>query len=69
MNNIDKKEGILYTQNADVPIEERVFFREGKGVTATSEHYRIATPEEIAAWENWRAWQQTIEEPLSAGIM
>ena len=35
-------------QNQDnLPIEERVFFREGKGVSATSEYYRIATPQEV----------------------
>ena len=51
MNRLEKKEGVYYTQNiADLPIEERVFFREGKGVTATNEHYRVATEDEIAAW-------------------
>ena len=51
MNRLEKKEGVYYTQNIDdLPIEERVFFREGKGVTATNEHYRVATEDEIAAW-------------------
>lgn len=58
MNNLNKKEGVLYTQNKDVAIEERVFFSEGKGVSATSEHYRVATPEEIAAWQEWREKQE-----------
>lgn len=55
MNTIKKREGVYYTQNVDnLPIEERVFFREGKGVTATSEYYREATDEEVAAWREYR---------------
>lgn len=51
MNTLNKKEGVYYTQNVeDLPIEERVFFREGKGVSATNEYYRVATAEEIFAW-------------------
>lgn len=51
MNTLNKKEGVYYTQNVeDLPIEERVFFREGKGVSATNEYYRVATAEEISAW-------------------
>lgn len=54
MNRLEKKEGVYYTQNIDdLPIEERVFFREGKGVSATSEHYRVATDEEIIAWKEY----------------
>ncbi|MBE6308882.1 MAG: hypothetical protein E7087_06260 [Bacteroidales bacterium] len=52
MNKLEKQEGVYYTQNIEnLPIEERVFFREGKGVSATSDNYRVATAEEIAAWE------------------
>ncbi|MBE6295245.1 MAG: hypothetical protein E7086_01895 [Bacteroidales bacterium] len=55
MNKLEKKEGVYYTQNIEnLPIEERVFFREGKGVSATSEYYRKATAEEIAAWEKYK---------------
>ena len=55
MNTLEKKEGFYYTQNVDdLPIEERVFFREGKGVSATSEYYRIATPQEVEAWLQWQ---------------
>lgn len=55
MNKLEKKEGVYYTQNIeDLPIEERVFFREGKGVSATSENYRQATATEIAAWEEYK---------------
>ena len=56
MNRLEKQEGIYYTQNTDeLPIEERVFFREGKGVSATSEHYRVATPQEIEEWEEYKS--------------
>ena len=59
MNTLEKKEGVYYTQNVDgLPIEERVFFREGKGVSATSEYYRIATPQEVEAWQQWQKEQE-----------
>ena len=59
MNTLEKKEGVYYTQNQDnLPIEERVFFREGKGVSATSEYYRIATPQEVEAWQQWQKEQE-----------
>lgn len=55
MNKLEKKEGVYYTQNIEnLPIEERVFFREGKGVSATSENYRIATEAELDAWEEYK---------------
>lgn len=55
MNKLEKKEGIYYTQNVEnLPIEERVFFREGKGVSATSENYRVATTQEVAQWEEYK---------------
>lgn len=48
MNGLKKQDGIYYTQNIEnLPIEERVFFSEGKGISATSEYYREATAEEI----------------------
>ena len=56
MNKLEKQEGVYYTQNIDeLPIEERVFFREGKGVSATSEYYRIATAEELDSWRQWQS--------------
>lgn len=59
MNTLKKIEGVYYTQNIDnLPIEERVFFRQGKGVSATSEHYRVATTEELAAWEEYKKKQE-----------
>ena len=59
MNQLEKMEGIYYTQNVEgLPTEERVFFREGKGVSATSDNYRVATPEEVAAWRAWMEEQE-----------
>ena len=56
MNKLEKQEGVYYTQNIEnLPIEERVFFREGKGVSATSEHYRVATVDEISSWKAYQA--------------
>ena len=56
MNKLEKQEGIYYTQNIEnLPIEERVFFREGKGMSATSEHYRVATQAEISSWKAYQA--------------
>lgn len=62
MNTLKKQEGVYYTQNIEnLPIEERVFFREGKGISATNENYRIATDIEIA---NWKEYQRKQEEEL-----
>ena len=59
MNKLEKQEGVYYTQNIEnLPIEERVFFREGKGVSATSEHYRVATADEISSWKAYQAEQE-----------
>ena len=55
MNKLEKQEGVYYTQNIEnLPIEERVFFREGKGVSATNEYYRVATSQEIIEWEEYK---------------
>lgn len=63
MNTLKKKEGVYYTQNVEnLPIEERVFFREGKGMSATNENYRVATTEEIAAWEELKKNQNEEEQ-------
>lgn len=63
--NILKNTGVYYTQNIEnLPIEERVFFREGKGVNATGDYYRVATAEELAEWEEYKKKQ---EEELKAG--
>lgn len=62
MNTLKKQDGVYYTQNIDdLPIEERVFFREGKGMSATNENYRVATDIEIA---NWKEYQRKLEEEM-----
>lgn len=62
MNILKKIEGVYYTQNIEnLPIEERVFFREGKGVSATNENYRVATEYEI---EQWKEYQKKQEEEI-----
>lgn len=62
MNKLEKQEGVYYTQNIEnLPIEERVFFREGKGMSATNEYYRIATPAELAAWDEYKKQQESID--------
>lgn len=62
MNTLKKIEGVYYTQNIEnLPIEERVFFREGKGVGATNENYRVATDKEI---EEWKEYQKKQEEEM-----
>lgn len=59
MNILEKQEGVYYTQNIEnLPIEERVFFREGKGMSATSEYYRVATQIELDAWEEYKKQQE-----------
>lgn len=59
MNTLKKIEGVYYTQNVDnLPIEERVFFKEGKGVNATSEYYRVATEEELEEWKEYLKKQE-----------
>ena len=59
MNKLEKKEGVYYTQNIEnLPIEERVFFREGKGVSATSENYRVATAAELNQWTEYKKQQE-----------
>ena len=64
MNTLEKKEGVYYTQRAELPIEKRVFFREGKGVNATSQYYRVATEEEI---KDWKEYQRNINEEYERG--
>lgn len=62
MNKLEKQDGVYYTQNIEnLPIEERVFFREGKGVSATSEHYRVATDLELQQWQQWQEEQENIK--------
>lgn len=59
MNTLKKIEGVYYTQNIEnLPIEERVFFREGKGIGATNENYRVATDTEIEEWKEFQKKQE-----------
>ena len=61
MNTLEKQEGVYYTQNTDnLPIEERVFFREGKGMSATSDNYRVATADELSLWEQYKKEQELL---------
>ena len=57
-----KDTGVVYTQNAELPIEERVFFRQAMGMNADDKHFRPATKEEIAEHE---AWQKEQDELLN----
>ena len=60
MNKLEKQEGVYYTHNIEnLPIEERVFFREGKGVSATSQHYRVATTTELDDWAEYNKQQDS----------
>ena len=54
MNTMKANEGKWLTQVADLPIEERGFFKELTGVKATTEYFREATEQEVAEWEEWK---------------
>ena len=61
MNTLKKIEGVYYTQNIEnLPIEERVFFREGKGISATNENYRVATSKEVEEWKEFQKKQENL---------
>jgi hypothetical protein len=51
MEKLEKKEGVVYTQNKELLIEERVFFVEG--VVADKDDYRIATEQELMDKEEY----------------
>lgn len=52
MENLEKVEGKYYTQNVDeLPIEERVFFTQGK--VANVNDFRFAIEQEISAWREY----------------
>ena len=44
---IDK--GVFFTQSAELPIEERVFFRQAIGIGVNDGRFREATAEELEA--------------------
>lgn len=57
MEKLNKIEGKFYTQNIDeLPIEERVFFREGLVVNV--DDFRIATEDEVDAWREYQRKQE-----------
>lgn len=51
MEKLEKIEGVVYTQNKELPIEERIFFVEG--VVADKNDYRIATEQELIEKEEY----------------
>ena len=44
-----KNNGVVYTQNEELPIEERVFFREAIGMGVNDGRFREATEAELMA--------------------
>lgn len=62
MNELKAIEGVWYTQNGELPIEQRVFFREGVGNAMTLENYREATDAEVAEWEEYKRKQEEFVE-------
>ena len=54
MNRLIAREGKWLTQRAELPIEERGFFKEITGIKATYEYFREATEQEVAEWEEYR---------------
>ena len=56
MEKLNRIEGVTYTQNAELPIEERVFFVEG--LVADKNDYRPATSEEIKEWKEYLKKQE-----------
>ena len=58
MEKLNKIDGVVYTQNAELPIEERVFFVEG--LVADVNDYRVATKEELVEWEVYKKKQEEI---------
>ena len=51
MEKLEKIDGVVYTQNKELPIEERVFFVEG--MVANKDDYRIATEQELKEKEEF----------------
>lgn len=51
MEKLEKIDGVVYTQNEELPIEERIFFVEG--MVANKNDYRIATEQELKDKEEY----------------
>jgi hypothetical protein len=59
INTLTAPEGCYLTQIAyDIPIEERVFGKKFTGVKATYDYFRIATDEEVKAWNEYKIKQE-----------
>lgn len=58
MEKLEKIEGVVYTQNKELPIEERVFFVEG--IVANKADYRIATEKELKEKEEFEKAQEEL---------
>lgn len=56
MEKLNKIEGKYYTQNRELPIEERVFFTQG--IVVNKSDFRIATDEEVDAWREYQRQQE-----------
>lgn len=56
MEKLEKIEGKFYTQNADLLIEERVFFTEG--LVKNRSDYRLATDIEVANHNEYMRMQE-----------
>lgn len=69
MNRLPRLTEGYYTQVAtDLPIEERIFAKEVVGVRATDEHFRLATEEEIAQWEELKRKQDEEQRAMMGEI-
>lgn len=59
MERLNRIDGVIYTQNAELPIKERVFFIEG--FVEDINDYRPATKKELEEWEDYKLLNQNIE--------
>lgn len=56
-----EKSDVVYTQQSDVPIEERVFFRQAIGVAIDDGRFRPATVAELEEHERYLELLKTYE--------
>ena len=67
MNKLQRLSEGYYTQVEEVAtIEDRIFVKEIAGVRATTEYFRMATDEELAAWEALKK-KQAEEQAMMSG--
>ena len=60
MEKLNKIEGKYYTQNRELPIEERVFFTQG--IVVNTSDFRVATDEEVDAWREYQRKQEMLRD-------